>query len=65
MLYIMLLDEMPEILTAREVAEFLRLSPITVKKMLEKGTIKGARTTESKKGTWLIRRSDLIKYLDK
>ena len=53
---------MRNVLTVPEVAEILRLSPNTVKRLLRRGEIKGARTGPYG-GTWRVSQSAIDKFL--
>lgn len=47
------------LLTVREVAEYLRLSPRTVRLWLQTGKLRGLRVG----GRWRVRESDLVEFL--
>lgn len=47
-------------MTVNEVAEYLRLHPLTIYRDLKKGIIKGVKP----QGRWLIKKSDIEAYLE-
>lgn len=52
---------MDELLTVDEVADILRLTPFSVRRLLKAGKLKGVKPGGT--GQWRIRRADLKAYL--
>lgn len=57
-----LTDNLDSILLLKEVARFLRVTPMTVYRMIYAGTLIAYKNEE---GEWQINRSDLLDYLDR
>lgn len=57
----MTFDDLPDLLKIREVAELLRIAPLTVKRWCNKGKIKAIRINS--RGDRRIAKSDLKIYL--
>lgn len=54
-------DHQPKLLSVREVADFLRCSQCTVRRLLDRGDVPAVRVL----GAVRVKESDLIAYLDR
>lgn len=54
---------MDQLLTSKQVAEYLQISLATVYRLLESGELQGSRITSQKRSNWRIRAADLETYL--
>lgn len=52
-----------DILTTREMAEYLRTSTTTLVNAIQSGKIKGTQLT-GKNGRWVVKQEDFLKYLE-
>lgn len=50
---------MEKLLTLREAAEMLRVHPVTLRRYIQQGKVEAFKTSRK----WLLRESDLLKYL--
>lgn len=55
------LDNLPEIVTPKQLAEFLQLSEMTVKRALKSGELKGFKAGRD----WRIEKEEVLKWVKK
>ena len=54
-----------KIYTPDEVAEMLKVSPLTIRTWLKTGKLTGIKTSDALTGRWRITEQDINTYLDK
>lgn len=55
-------DDVDDILTTAEVADYLKVGPEAVKRWLRAGELKGSRL--GTKAGWRVRRADVLEFLE-
>lgn len=53
-----------EFYTINEAADFLRVAPITVRRIIDEGLIYTYKISDKRKSKQIIKKSDIIKYLE-
>jgi len=56
----MILDDLPDILTPRELAEFLKVSDQTIKRALKSGELEAFKVSRD----WRIEKKSVIKWIE-
>lgn len=55
------LENLPDIMTVKELADFIKISEITIKRALKSGELKGFKVA----GNWRIERESVLEWVKK